>query len=310
MLLPGKQFEFDTLFQDDTKGRVHSFGPITLYQVGELSCISGYTVPPHKQWCHEISYVISGEGLFTTNGETDLLAEGDIHFAPANSVHAIKTGNNSDLRYGYIGFGFGEGELDRDTARLRAFFEETTVFKATDHSELIIPVLRNLDELYNRAEFYEMMVETYLLQILVSVYRSFSRQSLQVYFPTVSSESVGRSIYSVIKYIDNNIFEKLGVKEIAQTVGYNYSYISNAFKKSTGMTIQRYISNKKMQKAIELMKYGKISVAQVAQRLNYANVQSFNKAFKRTMGCAPTEFLRRSSGDMVPLDIPGKDGEG
>ena len=158
MLLPGKQFEFDTLFQDDTKGRVHNFGPITLYQVGELSCISGYTVPPHKQWCHEISYVISGEGLFTTNGETDLLAEGDIHFAPANSVHAIKTVNNSDLRYGYIGFGFGDGELDRDTARLRAFFEETTVFKATDHSELIIPVLRNLDELYNRAEFYEMMV--------------------------------------------------------------------------------------------------------------------------------------------------------
>lgn len=37
MLLPGKQFEFDTLFQDDTKGRVHNFGPITLYQVGELS---------------------------------------------------------------------------------------------------------------------------------------------------------------------------------------------------------------------------------------------------------------------------------
>lgn len=121
---------------------------------------------------------------------------------------------------------------------------------------------------------------------------------------------MGRSIYSVIKYIDNNIFEKLGVKEIAQTVGYNYSYISNAFKKSTGMTIQRYISNKKVQKAIELMKYGKISVVQVAQRLNYANVQSFNKAFKRTMGCAPTEFLKRSSGDMVPLDIPGKDGEG
>ena len=45
MLLPGKQFEFDTLFRDGTKGQVHGFGPITLYQVGELSCISGYTSP-------------------------------------------------------------------------------------------------------------------------------------------------------------------------------------------------------------------------------------------------------------------------
>ena len=113
-----------------------------------------------------------------------------------------------------------------------------------------------------------------------------------------------------MQYSYHPLFGKLGVKEIARTVGYNYSYISNAFKKSTGMTIQRYISNKKMQKAIELMKYGKISVAQVAQRLNYANVQSFNKAFKRTMGCAPTEFLRRYSGDMAPLEIPGQEGKG
>ena len=94
MLLPGKQFEFDTLFQDDTKGRVHNFGPITLYQVGELSCISGYTVPPHKQWCHEISYVISGEGLFTTNGEFRACQLGSCdqngeQFRPALRLHRV-----------------------------------------------------------------------------------------------------------------------------------------------------------------------------------------------------------------------------
>ena len=40
-----------------------------------------------------------------------------------------------------------------------------------------------------------------------------------------------------------------------------------------------------------------------AQRLNYANVQSFNKAFKRTMGCAPTQYLKKcnvSESDTVP----------
>lgn len=307
MLLPGKQFEFDTLFQDDTKGRVHDFGMITLYQVGELSCVSGYTVPPHRQWCHEISYVISGEGRFTTNGETPLLTAGHINFAPANSIHAIETVSNSDLRYGYIGFGFGKGKLDQDTARLREFYRETNVFHAADHSELIIPLLRNLDELYNRSEFYETMVQTYLIQILISVYRSFSQKAMQVYFPTVSTEALGRSIYQVIKYIDSNIYDKLGVQEIAQKVGYNYSYISNAFKKNTGMTMQHYISSKKIQKAIELMKYGKLSVVQVAQRLNYANVQSFNKAFRRTMGCAPTEFLKRNNGDIVSLGNIGKE---
>jgi AraC-like DNA-binding protein/quercetin dioxygenase-like cupin family protein len=303
MLLPGKQFEFDRLFQGESNGRARRFGQINLYQVGELSCISGYTVPAHKQWCHEISYVISGEGLFTTNNEVDLLVEGDIHIAPANSIHAIETVNNTDLRFGYIGFSFEEDDkLDPDIVRLKEFYTTNTIYKASDHSELIIPVLRNLDELYDQVDFYSLMVETYLIQILVSVFRTFSMQSLHAYFPAVSTESVGRSVYSVIKYIDNNIYDKISVQEIAQKIGYNYSYISNMFKKRTGMTIQHYISNKKIQKAIELMKYGKLSVAQVGQKLDYANVQSFNKAFKRTMGCPPTEFLRNySETNGVPL---------
>ncbi len=309
MMVPGKQFEFDTLFKGEAQGGevkgggTQKFGPFNLYQIGELSCISGYEVPPHKQWCHEISYVVSGEGLFTTNNETDLLIEGDIHISPAGSIHAISTANNSDLRYAYIGFDFNEDATGEEMRYLRNFIETLSVYKAADHSELLIPIFRNLDELYNKAMFYPLMVETYLVQMLISTCRSFILNPMPVYFPTASVDSVGRSVYSVIKYIENHIFEKMDVKHIAQEVGYNYSYISDMFKKKTGITIQRYISNKKIQKALELMRYGKLSVVQVAQRLNYANVQSFNKAFKRTMGCAPTQYLKKcnvSESDTVP----------
>lgn len=297
LLVPGKQFEFDTLYQDDYKGKSQKFGPVNLFQIGELSCISGYEVPPHKQWCHEISYVISGQGLFTTNNETELLIEGDIHFSPAGSTHAIKTANHSDLRYGYIGFIFNEDAVGESLEQLRDFYANTTVYKASDRSDLLVPIFRNLDELYNKAVFFPLMVESYLMQILISVCRSFTAPPLQVYFPTVSMDTVSRSVYSAIKYIDDNIFEALSVQEISDKIGYNYSYLSNIFKKSTGITIQRYISNKKIQKAIELMRHGKMSVVQVAQRLNYASVQSFNKAFKRTMGCPPTDYMKQCEGE-------------
>lgn len=82
MQVQGRQFHFDKLFKDNTEGTAVNFSGITLYQLGDLSCLSGYQVPLHKQWCHEISYVISGEGLFTTNNETELLMEGYVHFRP------------------------------------------------------------------------------------------------------------------------------------------------------------------------------------------------------------------------------------
>lgn len=298
-MISGKQFEFDTLFQGNSvygevKGRARRFGQLNLYQVGELSCMSGYVVPPHKQWCHEISYVIGGEGVFTTDNDINLLVEGDIHFAPANSIHTIETVNNSDLRYAYIGFSFNDDDTNEEMKKLREFFESTRVFKASDHSELIIPIFRNLDELYNRADYYPLMVETYLLQILISVYRTLTTQRFHEYIPAKSDHSVGRAVYSVIKYIDNHIYEKIGVQEIADRVGYNYSYISSTFRQKTGMTIQRYICNRKIEKAIELIKYANLSVTQVSEKLGYANLQSFNKAFKRTMGCAPTEFIKKS----------------
>ncbi len=298
MLVPGKQFEFDNLFN----GEHRKFGPFNLYQAGELSCVNGYEVPPHKQWCHEISYVVSGEGLFTTNGETDLLIEGDIHICPMDSIHAIKTVNDSDLRYAYIGFEFNEDADSESFQYLKDFFKNISVYKASDRNSLLIPLFRNLDELYNKAMFYPLMVETYLTQIAITCCRSFVLNPMPVYFPSLSVDSVGRSVYMVIKYIENNIFEKIDVKIIAREVGYNYSYISDMFKKKTGITIQRYISNKKIQKAIELLKYGKLNITQVAQRLNYANIQSFNKAFKRTMGCAPTDFLKNCNEQNAPLN--------
>lgn len=289
MILPGKQFEFDNLFNDESQ----NFGSIKLFQIGELSCISGYTVPPHKQWCHEISYIVSGEGYFSTNDDTKLLKEGDIHISPAGSIHAIETVKGFDLRYSYVGFDFDSEISSENLLKLRDFYSGVRNYFASDRSELLLPIFRSLDELYSKTMFYHLMVETYLIQILVLVWRSYTMDPLPIYLPTVSVDSLGNSVYTVIKFIDRNIFEKIDLKMIAHEVGYNYSYISDVFKKKTGITIQKYISNRKIQEATELLKFGKLTINQVAQKLNYANVQSFNKAFKRTIGYSPSEYLTR-----------------
>ena len=297
----GKRFQFDMLYQGNESGEARRFGPINLYQAGDLSCVRGYDIPSHTQWCHEISYVISGEGYFTTDSETDLLVEGDIHFCPAGKTHAISTANGSDLRYAYIGFTFNEeADKSEELKTLRDFYENLQYYKVADAHNLVVPLFRNLDEMYGHEEFQATMVESYLLQMLVLVYRSFNAQPKREYFPPVSEKNVSQSMYAVAKYIDKHIFENINVQKLAQEIGYNYSYLSDAFCRCNGITIRRYISNRKIQKAIELMCCGKLSVVQVSNRLQYATVQSFSKAFKRTMGCSPTAFLRQKAAGHAP----------
>lgn len=294
MAISGTRFQFDKLYESNKGGEAQCFGAINLYQAGEVSCVDGYEIPSHTQWCHEISYVISGEGYFTTDNETDLLVEGDIHFCPAGKTHAIRTADGSNLRYAYIGFLFNnEANQDETLRTLKDYYEQLPFYKVTDTRNLIVTLFRNLDELYGQESFFNKMVEAYLLQILVLVHRCFEAQPKSEYFPPVSEKNISQSMYAVAKYIDKHIFENINVQQLAQKIGYNYSYLSDAFCRCNGITIRQYISNRKIQKAIELMCCGKLSLSQVSSRLQYATVQSFSKAFKRTMGCSPTAFLRQ-----------------
>ena len=60
----GKRFHFDTRYWDTPQ----EYTAISLYQIGDLSCLSGFEVGNYLQPCYEISYIISGKGDFFLNG--------------------------------------------------------------------------------------------------------------------------------------------------------------------------------------------------------------------------------------------------
>ena len=293
MRIPGKQFEFDVLYKDSFSGKVSSFGDISLYQVGELYCLGGYVVPEHRQWCNEISYVVNGKGIFSTDDKSYELEKGSIHFSPMGSIHSIKVPEDSNLRYIYIGFDFGSEKLDADMEKIKNFLMSLTKYSAVDKSNSFLNAIRLLNEIYNSTEFYNKMVETYMLQILIAVYRAFTDCQLNPYEPNGNAEMTREIVFAVIKSIESRIYEDIKVKTIAENIGYSNAYLSNLFKKNMGITIQQYINDKKIEKAIELYEVDKLSFAKIAEKLGYSSLQSFGKAFRRTKGCSPTKFMAK-----------------
>ena len=61
-----KKFHFDNVYFESPR----LYEDILLYQIGDLSCESGYAIGEHEQYCYEISYIVSGKGLFYTNGHS------------------------------------------------------------------------------------------------------------------------------------------------------------------------------------------------------------------------------------------------
>ena len=56
------------------------------------------------------------------------------------------------------------------------------------------------------------------------------------------------------------------------------------------MRVERYVSDELPDKAKEYIKEGKLSVNEIAEKLNYSSVYSFSKSFKQKYGFSPTKL--------------------
>lgn len=287
----GVKFHFDNQY----KPIPEKFTGITLHQFGELYIESSMEVGPHEQWCHEISYIVSGHGIFQLNGVDYIVEEGDIFISPLAGIHAIKATRNSTLRFTYIGFNFNEESNTEDYDDLKNFYRpDMKEIHIKDKSGVLFPFFRGLEEFYRKHIGFHMMVESYLKQIMILTRRSFGDKEISALPHDITCKSVGSTIYSVLRYIDDNIFVIHRVSDISGSLAYNQSYISNLFKKKMGMTMQAYINNKRIEKALELLKYGKLPITQVANQLNYSSVQSFCRAFSNIMNISPAQYVKRN----------------
>lgn len=286
----GKQFEFDNyyFFQPQRMGFVD------LYQIGELCCECKYEVESHLQVCNEITYVISGAGFCSTDGVETKVGEGDIYINAKGHYHSIRADDNVSLRYFYLGFEFNETNKDPNLDSLKNLFSKIENPLVKDDNDIMVPFSKIMDELYNKTKYSNDMIETFAKQIIILTYRSYCQNGTLLHLPLKTINSIGNTVYSVIRYIDNNIYNIHDVKCISEDLGYSYSYLSHLFKDKMGITLQNYINYKKMEKAIELMKCGRFNITQVAAKLNYEAVQSFSKSFKRTMGVSPIEYQKKN----------------
>jgi AraC-like DNA-binding protein len=98
--------------------------------------------------------------------------------------------------------------------------------------------------------------------------------------------------YSIMRYIDANIFHIKNFTDISNYFNYNYSYLSKVFKQTTKTTILDYLSSKKLEHAKFLIDEGKLSLTKIAETLNYASIYSFSKSFKYHFGISPSEYKK------------------
>lgn len=79
--------------------------------------------------------------------------------------------------------------------------------------------------------------------------------------------------------------------ELAQIVGISDRTLRYGFKALFGVSVFTYLTRKRLERAEELLRNGRGTVAEVANLLGYSHLGHFAAAFKRQFGITPSECL-------------------
>lgn len=109
----------------------------------------------------------------------------------------------------------------------------------------------------------------------------------------------------VIELVRNKKDQTLRVNHsdyIESKLNRDYTYLSNLFSEVTGVTIEKYIINQKIERVKELLVYDEQTLSEIAVELGYSSVAYLSAQFKKVTGLTPGHFKMIRENKRKPLD--------
>lgn len=102
-------------------------------------------------------------------------------------------------------------------------------------------------------------------------------------------------IREIIRYIDDNLQNDIGLNDIASHVYLSPGYLSTLFKRETKKSVIQYITIRRMQKAKEMMLSSNLSIKKIGQTVGYQNTSYFCLLFRKYFGITAQQMREAES---------------
>lgn len=160
-------------------------------------------------------------------------------------------------------------------------------------------------------ELYEQMKNTDEKELSKKVDRIYRSRNIQDVIDIVSrtvdefeayiadqGNGFREEIMTVKNYIYHHYSERnLSADRLASLVYLSPGYLSAVFKEETGMTLNRFIRDVRMNKAKELLENTNMKITQIAKELGFSNSSYFCRSFREFFGSTPESCRKGNAPD-------------
>jgi AraC-like DNA-binding protein len=104
-----------------------------------------------------------------------------------------------------------------------------------------------------------------------------------------ASEKVER----IARFLDEHAQEEVRAEHVGRVVGLHPNYAMALFKRSLGLTMNQYLTRRRLDDAQDRLVTGEQDVAAIAFECGFGSLSRFYEAFRARYGLSPAEFRRR-----------------
>jgi AraC family transcriptional regulator len=94
----------------------------------------------------------------------------------------------------------------------------------------------------------------------------------------------------VVAYISEQLENDLGLARLSAVAGVSRYYFCREFKRSMGVTPQRYVMQQRIERAKALLESSELSITEISEQLRFPTPSHFAATFRKMVGATPTSF--------------------
>ncbi|WKK65109.1 AraC family transcriptional regulator [Lutimonas zeaxanthinifaciens] len=258
-----------------------------------------FDFPIHFHPEYELNFIYKGKGVRRIIGDhTSVIDDMELVLVGPNLVHGWELNQCTCKEIYEITVHIQQDLLNDKMLSRRIFKSIRDMFNRSKHGILfsqettaeIMPRLMVLSKLHGIQYFLE------FISILNDLALSEDQSLLSTQFSEMNDFQNSERIKKVYEYIQENYHRKIGLNEISQLVNMSPVSFNRFIKKRTGKTFINYVNDTRISYASRWLIESEKSIGEISFQCGFNNIANFNRIFKKSKDCTPSEFRKEFVG--------------
>jgi len=255
----------------------------------------------HYHDCYEVYYLLDGKMSYLVEGKKYEMEKHDMIFIKKYYLHMTEY-NTKDI-YNRVILLFDDSIFDTLNNSevindIMSLFELRKISFPKEFSKYItgkivddiLPAYTVTDEISrtkNATSYLKAKLNFY--EIVLSILELYKEGKLIIGNNQMENQKE-KIVYEIVNYINHNYYNNITLDLLSKNFFISKYYLCRIFKEITGLNVVEYVNKKRLLEAEILMKYSKLNITEISEKVGFNSVNHFIKLFKKEYDYTPKAF--------------------